>query len=1025
MNLTEAAFRRRPLVGMVLLALMIFGAASYLGLPAREDPKITIRTSVIVTEHPGLSTEKMERLITRPLEEAVRRVPEIDEIRSLTMPGRSIIHAEVDPAVFKLEQIWDDLRSRVAAAAAGLPDGTGPPWVNTDFGDVAIVTAALVGEDHDWGTRFAMAEEVRDRLYAVPGVKRIDLLGVQTERLFVEVDPARLAALTLDPDRLGEVLRARNALGPGGVLDVGPRGFLVETTGAFETVEDLSEFLIPLPDGRGVIPLRDVAEVRRAPVDPPDRPAYFNGRPAIVLAISMKDGESVLDTGHALRDALADVETTLPAGFGLEIMTFQADQVANAVYGVTASVAQTLVIVLVVVVLFLGLRTGLIVGAIVPAVMLVTLAVMNALDMTLQRMSLATLVIALGLLVDNGIVVAEDFKRRLEEGESRDEALRRGGRELALPLLVSTLITILVFLPLMLAEHTAGEYTRSISLVILISLLTSWVLAMTVTPALCHKFIKVAPSGGGRRASLPDRAFAALSRGYERLLRILLRVRRAFLIVMLALLIAAVAGMGQVPKKFFPDSDRSQILAFIDLPAGATSRATDATLNRVFDALETPGRVPHVDSYAAYIGSGGPRFVLSLTPIDRSPNVAFMVANVEGAAHMEQVTSDLRAMFREVAPEAAARVTRMFLGPSDSSKLEVMVTGPDAEVLFEAGRRIGSAFRAIPGARDIATDWHNRIAKVVVEVDQTRARRAGVTAADVSRALTHAVEGRVAAPFRDGDDPFPILLRADAETRRDLERLATVPVFSATTGRSVPLAQVADLGLEGAYGRIARRDLRRALTVEARNVAMTAEDMVPLMAPALAELRATLPPGHSVRFDGVIADSAESRAALAANTPLCLAVIVVLLVAQFNSYRRPLIIVATIPLILIGAVAGLLMTGANFGFMPILGLFALSGIITINAIVLIDRIDLDRAAGMAAFEAVVTASVRRLRPILMTTITTILGLAPLIVGRDALFYGMASVIAFGLLVGTLLTLGVVPVLYSLLFGIRAPSRRAA
>jgi len=1022
MILTEAAFRRRPLVGMILIALMLFGAASYVSLPAREDPKITIRTSVIITEHPGLSAERMERLITRPLEEAVRRIPEIDEIRSLTLPGRSIIHAEVDPAIFELDQIWDDLRSRVSDARPVLPEGTHAPRVNTDFGDVAIVTAALMAEDHDWGARFGMAEEVRDRLYVVPGVKRIDLLGVQTERIFVETDPARLAALGLDPDHIAGVLRARNGLGPAGVLDVGARGFLVETTGAFETVAAVREVLIPLPAGRGVMPLRDIAEVRRAPVDPPDQPAYFNGRPAVVLAISMKDGESVLDTGNALREALASIETTLPAGFELAIMTFQADQVANAVYGVTASVAQTLGIVLAVVVLFLGLRTGLIVGAIVPAVMLVTLAVMSAMDMTLQRMSLATLVIALGLLVDNGIVVAEDFKRRLEEGASRDEALRQSGRELALPLLVSTLITILVFLPLMLAEHTAGEYTRSISQVILISLLTSWVLAMTVTPALCHRFIKIAPPGKDARASVPDRAFAVLSRAYGRLLRLVLRARVAFLLVMLGLLVVAVMGMGQVPKKFFPDSDRTQILVTIDLPAGVTSRATDATLRRVFAALNEPGRVPNIDSHAAYVGSGGPRFVLSLTPIDPTPNAAFMVVNVAGSAHMDQVARDLRAVFREVAPEAQARVTRMFLGPSDSSKLEVQVTGPDAAVLFRTGAQIKTAFRDIPGVRDVATDWQNRIAKVVVDVDQTRARRAGVTAADVSRAVAHAIEGRIATPFREGDDPFPIVLRADAPTRADLERLETVPVFASASGANVPLAQVATVRMEAAWGRIAREDQQRALTVEARNIAMTAEDMVPLMAPALEALRADLPPGHTIAFSGVVADSAESSAALAANTPLCLAIIVVLLVAQFNSYRRPILILATIPLILIGAVAGLLVTGANFGFMPILGLFALSGIITINAIVLIDRIDLDRAAGMEPFEALVTASMRRLRPILMTTITTILGLAPLILGRDALFYGMASVIAFGLLVGTLLTLGVVPVLYSLLFGIRAPRR---
>ncbi len=1028
MNLTELAFRYRPVVGLLLVALMALGARSYFALPAREDPEITIREAVITTEYPGLSAERIERLITRPLEEAVRRVPEIEAIRSVSMPGTSVIHAEVYPSLFELDQIWDELRQKVAAARSDLPEGAQAPGINTDFGDVAVVTVALLAEDFPWQERFDMAEHVRDRLYAVPGTKRVDLLGVQPERIFIEARDARLAELGLDPDRLAEMLRRQNTFRPGGLVDTGARGMLVEPTGRFDDAEAVGETLVTLPRGQGVIALRDIAEVHRAPVDPPERPAYFNGRPAIVLAVSMRAGWSVLDYGHAVGAALEGIEATLPIGYRLEIMTLQADQVAKAVYGVTANVLQTLAIVLLVVILFLGLRTGLIVGAIVPAVMLVTLAVMGFFELSLQRMSLATLVIALGLLVDNGIVVAEDFKRRLEEGASRDEALRRGGRELAVPLLISTLTTILVFLPLMLAEHTAGEYTRSISLVILVALLTSWVLAMTVTPSLCYRFIRlpvVDAGAGARRASVSDRAFRWMTGCYARLLRILLRRRWVLVGAMLALMVAAVAGMSQVPKQFFPNSDRAQLLVYIDLPAGVTTRTTDAAMQRVFAALAEPGRVPHIERYAAYVGYGGPRFVLSLTPIDPAPNNAFMIVNVDAFEHLDSVRRDLRALFRELAPELSARVTKMFLGPSDSTKIEVQVKGPDAAVLFDAGRRIEAAFGEIPGAIDIHADWENRIPKLVVAVDQARARRAGVSSAEIARALERAVDGQVITDLREGDDPVPIVARNHRDERTNPERLGSLGVYSAALGAIVPLLQVADLELVNAYGRIAREDMQRTLTVEARNSAMTAEDMVPLIEPALADLAATLPPGHAIELDGVVIDSGEARAALTANLPLCLAAMLVLLVAQFNSYRRPAIIVATIPLLLIGAAAGLLITGAKFGFMVILGLFALAGILVNNAIVLIDRIDIERAAGLPSSEAIISASVRRLRPILMTTVTTILGLAPLILTHDPLFYGMASVIAFGLFVGTALTLGVVPVLYSLVLGTGSVDRSEA
>ncbi|WP_374764689.1 efflux RND transporter permease subunit [Yunchengibacter salinarum] len=1029
MSLSRVAFRFRRVLFALVGVAMVYGAVSYGTLPAREDPKITVRDAVITTRFPGLPVEKVDLLITKTLEEKLREISELEEIRSVSLPGRSVIHTEVRDRFFDLDQIWDEVRDKVDEARADLPEGTLKPEINDDFGDVAVITAALTADDVSMGRMRDMAQHIRDRLYGVPGTRRIDLLGIQEERIFIEFSNARLARLGVSPAQLASALQDQNIISPGGQVDAAGQEFILEPTGNFDSAEAIGDTLVALPDQDQTIAIRDLATVRRGTVDPPRRTAYFNGKPAILFAISMNDTDDVLSFSPRMSAAMDAVRRDLPAGYSLDIATYQATQVKQAVQGVSLNVAQTLLIVLAVVVFFLGLRTGLIVGTIVPAVMLVTLAVMNMAGMTLERMSLATLVIALGLLVDNGIVMAEDFKRRLDDGESRMRALIESGRTLALPLLSSSLTTMLVFLPLMLADHVSGEYTRSISVVIVITLMASWFLALTVTPVLCYYFIRSAEvrqaaSRSGKRGFTLFAAFERVNRGYERLLCAILRHRALFLSVVVAAFVVAVYGMSHVPRKFFPDSDRAQILVYLDLPAGTSMRKTDQTVRAMTEFLADDALFPHVDDIAGYGGFGGPRFVLSLTPIDPADNKGFLVLNVDRYANVVPTIDTLRAGLNDHFPEARPRVTKMFLGPSDSSKIQVQIKGPDADYLFQTAKRLEDVLRSVPGSLDVRTDWENRITRLKVTVDQHRARRSGVTSADIARSLRRYFSGVQISEFRTGDDIFPIMVRAKADERFDLDRVESVSVAADGSSEGVPLVQVADVSLVTGFGRIERENLFRTITVEAKNTRMTAEDVAPLIEDALAALRADLPPGHAIEYDGVIEQSAEAQAALSANVPLVAGVILLLLIAQFNSYRRALIIVLTIPLILIGAVLGMLVMNVNFGFMVSLGLYALAGIIINNAIVLIDRIDMERRAddGRSAVDAIISASVRRLRPIVMTTVTTILGLLPLIIGRDALFYGMASAIAFGLAVGTILTLGVVPALYSLLMRVPGPVR---
>lgn len=1025
MNISALSLTYNRLLLAVVLSLMVFGGFSYFNLPAQEDPKVTVREAVVSTSLEGFPAQRVELLITKTLEEAIQNLPEVKEIRSISLVGQSIIHVQIEDRYNELDQIWDDMRQEIDLVIDQLPEGTSTPRVNDNFGDVAVITVALLAEEGlTWGDKFDLAQHIRDFMFTIPGTKRVDLLGIQPEQIVIEVANAKLAQLGVAPNLMIEALQQQNIILPGGTIDVNGTNLTLQPTGNYRSVEDIGNTLIAVPGLEQSIQLKDIAEIARKAIDPPVRTAYFKGQPAIIFAIAKDDESDVLSFTPDMEKLITSMQQSIPAGYQLQTVTRQADIVEAAVADVSVNVIQTLSIVSAVVVLFLGVRTGVIVGSIVPAVILITIAIMAFSGMALERMSLATLIIALGILVDNGIVVAEDFKRRLEEGESRHDAVVQCGKTLAIPLLTSSLTTILVFLPLMLAQSASGEYTRSVSLIILISLMISWFLSLSVTPLLCYHFVKIkSTEEQGRVRKKINALFDHLNPSYEYALRMVLKHRLVFLLAMVGLFLLGGFGMTQVPVKFFPGSDRSQVLIYVDLPAGSSMRETDAVMQQVMQDLDDRERFEHILQHVAYGGFGGPRFVLSLTPIDTEPHKAFFVLDVGDRTNTQPTITALRQMFADDYPGVAARVTTMFLGPSDSSKIDVQIKGPDAEFIFEKAQEIEAILRNINGTYDIRNDWENRVTEIKINVNQQQARRVGVSSQDIAQSLQSYFSGLVVTEFREGDDILPVIIRAPASERFNLNRLETVTVFSLGLERNIPLMQVATLEYETGFARIARENMFRTVTVEAKNATMNAEDMVPLLEGPLGELKASLPFGYSIEYDGVIKDSKDSQASLNKNLPVCIAIIVLLLIAQFKSFRRTIIILTTIPLIIIGAALGLLILQGDFGFMVILGLYALAGIIVNNAIVLIDRIDIEINAladphnKQACFEALVSACVRRLRPIIMSTATTILGLLPLILGQDALFYAMSGAIAFGLAVGTVLTLGVVPVLFALFFSI--------
>lgn len=1024
-GITAFSIDKNRVTVLFLLIMAVAGFFSYLTYPKQEDPSIQIREALVWAYFPGMAPQRVEDLITRRLEEQIRLLGDVDYIESDSKRGMSFMHVIARDEVPLLKSVWRDLRDKLNDVAPSLPIGTIGPFVNDEFGLTAVATVALWAEGFSLAEMRLAARNLRDELYSLKGIRRVELFGVQDQRVFLELSNAKLAEFGISPSVVVETLQQQNVILPGGQIDVRGQSIVVEPTGDFDSINDIEEVIIPIPGTDRVTPLRDLAEVSRGYVDPPNQPVFFNGRPAIVLSVSILEGEGVnaVEFGGRLTRKIQQFEQTLPIGYALEYATYQPPLIQAAVTGAVTNLLQTLAIVLVVVMLFLGVRTGLIVGSFVPMTMLMSMAIMRGLDIELQRMSVAALIISLGMLVDNGIVIAEDIRTRLQNGEERRQAALTSGRILAIPLLTSTLTTILAFAPIPLAIGGAGEYTKSLGQVLIITLLSSWFLSMLMTPLMCVWFMKVKPPEQTANGEATNPYGGTFYRVYRSLLQGMLRARLLVLTCTVAAFLTAVYASQTVVKEFFPSGDRNQYLVYLDLPAGSRSDKTAAVTLRLSNWLQDKTVNPEVSGTIAYVGGGGPRFFLSLAPIDADPHLAFLVVNTENADEVPVLVERTRAFAQDNLPEASARVKAMWLGSTETGLFEIRLSGPAFGVLREKAVALMKGLREIPGIVDVMQDWENRVIRISVKVDQARARLVGVTSRDVANSLNSMISGGEVTQYREGDEAIPVILRGTDAERTNVAAIRDLNIFSPTLGTAVPLEQIAEIEGGWDFYRIKRRGQQRTITISAKHQTLKADQIYTALKPAIESLG--LPEGYNLALGGELEQSAKAQGYLFANMPYAIAGIILLLVWQFNSIRRASIILLTIPLVFIGATIGLIVMNSVFAFMVILGLLSLAGIIINNGIVLIDRIDIELDSGREPYDAIVEACVARLRPILMTTVTTILGLMTLILSVDPLFYGMAVAIAFGLGVATIFTLGVVPVLYAVFFRVKNPPRKPA
>ncbi|UYM16092.1 efflux RND transporter permease subunit [Endozoicomonas euniceicola] len=1015
MSITRAAIVNNRTTLVMLLVLVLSGLQAYQNLPRAYDPGFVIRVAKVITQFPGASPERVETLITDKIEKAVREIPELDFVKSSSQTGTSIVTVNIQERYTHMRPIWDSLRRKMEGIAGELPEGTIGPVVNDEFGEVFGVMVTLTGEDFSYRELKSIADDVRDEFLRLPEVAKVEIYGAQEERIFIRYDNDHLGQLGLSPGLLMQQLSSRNIVVPGGAINLRHERIELEPTGNFESVNDIRQTVIPVPGSDRVLHLDDVATIERGYVDPVRSLVKASGVPALALGIAMREGGNNIQLGQQVEAAMVQLQEIYPLGINFGLMHFSPEEVKNKVNDFVSNLMQAVLVVSAVMLFSLGPRTGLIVATLIPASMIAAMLVMSLMGIGLDQISLAALIIALGMLVDNGIVMAENTMVQMQAGKQPVEAAVDSAGELKIPLLTSSLTTAAAFLPIYLAESAVGEFTASLFLVVTITLLCSWVLSLTLIPLLCVMFLKVKPQ--------PADYTRGIYNVYRRLLEGLLAHRLVTLGVVILLFVAVMNAFQYVPKIFFPASDRLYFKTELQLPPGTSIDRTQAVVNEldrfIAEELTVSGeRHEGVTSWVSHIGSGGSRFVLQHSPEPARSNYALMVLNTSSDWVIDEMMQKLDAFGFDQFPDLQISSRRIESGVSIKNPVEVRLYGRETDQLFRLVQQVKQQMSEVPGLKTIRDDWGPRIKKLQVVINQPRALRAGVTSQDIAMSLQTGLSGLELTQFRDGSEVIPVILRTTEGDRQDIGKLESLSVFVQSTGQTLPLKQVADIEIVWQPGEILRRDALKVVSVGAQlDGSITAAAAFAELTPWLQQQQAHWPAGYRFELGGEAESSGKANAAIAAKMPLAAFVILILLVAQFNSIRKPFIILMTIPLGMIGVIAGLLVARSFFGFMTLLGVISLAGIVINNAIVLLERIRFEQEQNQLPIqEAIVVAAQRRLRPILLTTATTVLGMVPLYLGGGLMWEPMAVAIIAGLLFSTLLTLGVVPVLYSLLFG---------
>jgi len=1017
MNPAETTLNNSRTSIVLYLIIMLVGVMTFLTIGNREYPAFTIRNAIIITQYPGRSAIQVEQEVSEPLEQAIRELPQICKVNSTSKSGVSIITVEVDESYFQMEDIWTDMRNKINEAQ--LPQGASKPKVNDDFGDEFPYLYALTGKDFTPAELKDYADKIRDRILAIDGVGKVEFHGVQKERIYLEFNSNELAARGLSPMQVSQQLNSQNSVVNSGSADHGDERLQVVTLGEFESLEELANYQLIIPGESSGIKISDLFTIKRDYIDPPSSIAHFNGEPVLCIAVSMMNGGVVTEIGERITEEIKSIQNTLPLGLEIETMFYQPTYVSASINSFISNLIQAFCIVVIIMFVFSGWRLAILVSILIPSAILICFSLMPTLDVELEMMSIAALIIALGILVDNGVVVCEQVLGKLNEGVERKKAVVDSVSGLVIPLLAGSGTTIAAFGIIAMAKGSTAEFTFSLFAVVALTLLASWVVALTIIPFFAYHFLKPL-----KKDTLVGRGLSKLYSPYEKVLRFSLRTKWLIPIVIFALTIVAGWGMKKVPNIFFPPNERGQFVVDFELPLGKNIATTEAEIKQLEKwLLET--KKDQVKSVSTWIGNGGPRWYLSLSPEQAKPNYAFLsiLTKSEDPAVVEKLSQELNEYAYKQFPAARVSPKMLESGPPVGDPIQIKLTGDDLDTLYQLRDKIITEVRATEGTYGIRDSWGAWIKQITIDPDPIRASRLGLTTSSIASAIDLQYSGTTATYFREDEKSIPVILRSRADYRSNLDQLKDLPIFGSDQG-IIPLSQVGDIKIEFQPGSILRKNTVRELTIFCRVRGRFASDVLAELQPKIKKLTDsnTWPTGYQVEWDGEQAKSAEAQQKLAAGAPIPIAVLCLILIAQFNSLRAFLIIMMTIPPMLIGVVPGLLLTGSSFGFMTLLGLIALMGIVVNNAILLIDETRAQVASGdhPSLLVAVVESAKSRLRPIIMTTATTVLGLLPLALSGGKMWSSMAYAMMFGLAFATVLTLILCPTLYYIFYHRKEP-----
>ena len=1006
MDIAAIAIKNRVVTLVITVVMLFAGISAFNDMSRLEDPEFTIKDALVMTPYPGASAEEVEQEVSDYLEIAVQQLGQLDRVTSKSDRGLSTLTVTIKNNYDSesLPQVWDELRRKINDAAVQLPQGAGQPIVIDDYGDVFGVFLAVTADGYSYAELKDYVDILRRELLLVEDVGKITTYGEQTEAIYISFDRDRMSQLGIQPQAIVNELMQKQKIADSGRVRVGKEFISIEPSGGLDTIDDFEEFIIRGTGGEQ-IRLRDLADIERGYLEPERSILRYDGKTSIGLGISTVSGGNVVTMGEALRGRMVELENQRPVGIDFGIISLQSEAVAEAISGFTASLLQAVAIVIIVLLFFMGLRSGLLIGAVLLITIVGSFIFLNPMGVALERISLGALIIALGMLVDNAIVVVDGILIRLQKGEDVESAASAVVKQSSWPLLGATIIAILAFAAIGTSDDSTGEFCRSLFQVVMVSLLLSWITAVTITPLLCVLFLK-AP---GKADAQEDPYSQGFYLKYKALLGLCIRKRYLTTLLVAAMFGSALWGFSFVDRSFFPSSTRPQFMVDVWLPQGTHIDETTARVGQIEDYLGEFDEIAHVTSM---IGQGGLRFLLTYAPEKLNSSYAQLIVDVHDYRSIKDLGPRIEKELAARYPDTLAYHSPFQLGPGSTGKIQARFSGPDISVLRRLSEETKAIFRADSNSKSIRTDWRERVKLVRPVLADQRANASGITRPMIAQTMKQAFQGEVAGYYRENDLSIPIVLRARDRDRDNISSAQNLQIWSPVAQGNIPLRQVVS-GFETAFEDeiINRRNRTRTMIVYADPETGLASQLFARVRGPVEALE--LPIGYKLEWGGEYEDSAKANTAIASQIPVFVLAMVLVTIILFNSLRQPLIIWLCVPLAIIGVTVGLLSTGQPFGFMATLGFLSLMGMLIKNAIVLIDQINLEIEEGKELLLAIIDSGASRLRPVAMAALTTALGMVPLLL--DAFFASMAITIIGGLVFATVLTMVVVPVFYAIFY----------